>query len=574
MDNTENDLAKRIVKELGELESKRKPLENVWQSIMEMVDPANAFINREYSAENMFKEDLYSTSALRAIPKFVAALQSTVTPPNEQWHRLIPPTRKLKKDQTCISWLEELAEDLFERRYRPAAGFNKAIIKIWYSMAKIGVGCMFIDEASDGTGAEYTCVNMKDFYVSLYDNGQIKKCYRKLKKSFWELCEDLEDKGVNPQEVIPVEIYNRCKLSPNSELNLIHAVKKLSNKEVSAFAIDMPKVAGGVEKIKRRYAHYLVLADGGRPVVLHSGFFFTCPYMFARFKELDYDIYSNSPSMQGLPDIQMLQRMRKSMIEAGEKAVDPTILAKQDAAMGGIEPVAGAIIPGGLDDQGKETIKALQVTGSAALGVDLEELITKGIEDFYLVPLYMMYYQEGKMTATEINQRAMERAMLMSINVFPVENELLSPMVARELDIMERLEVLPPDMPKDLAALMNKDVPYYAIQYEGEQHKAQEIIKANGIMVTLEGAASLSQYEPTIGLAIKGYDCLSTLGRANGMPMDHLLTQKEYKKVTDDLKTQQAAQQQAAAAAIDPRAAETAGNTADRYQQQLASMRY
>ena len=178
------------------------------------------------------------------------------------------------------------------------------------------------------------------------------------------------------------------------------------------------------------------------------------------------------------------------------------------------------------------------------------------------------------MTATEINQRAMERAMLMSINVFPVENELLSPMVARELDIMERLGALPPDMPKDLAALMDNDNPYYAIQYEGEQHKAQEIIKANGIMVTLEGAATLSQYEPTVGMAIKGYDCLATLGRANGMPMDHLLTEKEYIKEVEKHQQQQQAQAQAAAAAVDPRAAETAGNTADRYATQLASMRY
>ena len=570
----DNDLAKKIVKQLGELESKRRPLEGVWQDIMEKVDPANAFITREYSADKMFADDLYSTSALRAIPKFVAALQSTVTPPNEQWHRLIPPTRSLKKDQKCVSWLEELAEDLFERRYRPAAGFNKAIIKIWYSMAKIGVGCMFIDEAADGTGAEYTNINMKDFYVSLYDNGQIKKCYRKLKKSFWELCEDLEDKGVNPADVIPDELYRRCIKEPNTELNLIHAVKKLSNKEISAAKVEISKVDGSKEVIKRRYVSYLVLTDGGQPVILHSGFFFTCPYMFARFKELDYDIYSNSPSMQGLPDIQMLQRMRKSMIEAGEKAVDPTILAKKDAAMGGIQPVAGAIIPGGLDDQGKENLKALNVSGSASLGVDLEELITKGIEDFYLVPLYMMYYQEGKMTATEINQRAMERAMLMSINVFPVENELLSPMVARELDIMERLGALPPDMPKDLAALMDNDNPYYAIQYEGEQDKAQVIIKANGIMVTLEGAATLSQYEPTVGMAIKGYDCLATLGRANGMPMDHLLTEKEYTKEVEKHQQQQQAQAQAAAAAVDPRAAETAGNTADRYATQLASMRY
>lgn len=571
--NQETKIAEQIVKQLSDLEGKRKPLEKVWQQIMEMVDPANAFITKEYKAANVLNNDLYSTTALRAIPKFVAALQSTVTPPNEQWHRLIPPTRSLKKDKDCTAYLENLTEALFEMRYRPASGFNKAIIKSWYSFSTLGVAVMFIDEAADGSGTKYSSVNIKDFFVSLYDDGTIKKCWRKMKKSFWELCEDLENKGKDPKSVIPNEIWQRYSDKPNEMLDLVHYVYKLSNKEIGENKLQFKNQDGDVEVIKRRYKSYLVLTSG-KPTVIDDGFFFTCPYMFARFKELDYDIYSNSPSAQAFQDIQMLQRMRKSMIEAGEKAVDPTILAKQDAALGGAMPVAGAIIPGGLDSEGKENFKAMNVTGSAALGVDLEELITKGIEDFYLVPLYMMYYKEGKMTATEINQRAMERAMMMSINAFPVENELLSPMASREIDIMERSGMLPPDMPEELADLMKDDNPFYAIQYEGEQHKAQEIIKANGIMATLEAAVSLSNFENTIGFAVKGYENLMTIARANGAPSENFESEKDYHDAVDAYKKNQQAAAAAEMAAINPQAADAAGQTADRLSNQLAQMRY
>lgn len=562
------DEAKKVIKELGELESKRRPLERVWQKIYELVDPANAFITREYSAEEILRDDLYSTTALRSLPKFVAALQSTVTPPNEQWHRLMPPTRKLKKDSKCIAYLENCTEDLFEMRYRPAAGFNKAIIKIWHGYAKIGLGCMFVDEAKDGSGSVYSAINMKDFYPVLYSNGQIKKCFHKMKKDYWELCEELEDKGVNPAEVIPERLQQRFKKKPNDKLKIVHYVEKLSRKEIAENMINIKAADGSTTKIKRKYRFYLILNEGNQPVVLNSGFFFTCPYMFTRYQELDNDIYSNSPSIQGSSDISMLQRMRKSVIETAEKSVDPTILAKADAELGGVQPVAGAIIAGGLDEDGRPNLQALNVSGSASLGVDLEELITKGIEDFYLVPLYMMYYQNKDMTATEINQRAMERAMLMSINVFPVENELLSPMAERELDIMERCRKLPENMPDELQEFLNNDQPFYVIQYEGEQHKAQELIKANGLMTTFQGLATLSQYEPAISQAPNAYRCLQTLARANGAPMDHFKDENDYQQAAD---AYNAAQQ---AAAVDLKTAETAGISADRYSAQLAQMGY
>lgn len=562
------DIARANLRELSRLETRRRPLDNVHQKIMELMDPPNAFITKEYNAKDIWKEDLYSTTAMRALPKFVAALQSTVTPPNERWHRLTPPHRRLKGNQKVISYLETLTDDLFEMRYRPCAGFNKAIIKIWHGYGKIGLGVMFVDEAKDGDGSVYQAVNLKDFYPVLYSDGTIKKCFRKMKKSAWELCEELDCDGISPAEVIPDEVRRGFENDPNRELKLVHVVYKLSAKEVAENAIEQKRADGTTYKIKYKYKSYLILNEGRKPVVLKTGFFFTCPYMFTRYKALDYDIYSSSPSLDAMPDIQMLQRMRKSIIEGAEKAVDPPLLARNDAAFGGLMPMAGAIMPGTLDEDGREMLKALNTAGSAGLGVDMEELITKGIEDFYLVPLYMMYYNNSEMTAREVSERAMERAMLMSINVFPVENELLDPMVMRELDIMQRQGKLPPDMPEELKKLLDVDAPFCSIQYEGEQHKAQELIKANGIASTLEAATALSQVDGHIGLAVKPYECLQTFSNANGMPADHLLDKDEYEQAKQDAKAAEAQAQQMQLGTADVAAQMAAG-----YSNKLASMR-
>ncbi len=564
--------AQEYIRDLGKLENNRKPLESVWQQIMEMIDPANAFITKKYAAKKIWNEKIYSTTAQRALPKFVAALQSTVTPNNQRWHRFTAPLNRLKEKQAITDWLEKLTDAIFEMRYRPNAGFNKAMIKTWRGYGKLGLGVMFVDEDRDGDGATYESVNIKDFYPVLYKDGKIKTCYRKIVKSGWEVCELLKDKGINPEEVIPSEVLDKVKANKFCELNLIHVVCKLTKEEVDKYKDILERPDGSRIITKYRYKSFLILNDINKPAVLDSGKFFTCPYMFTRYQELDYDIYSNSPSLEALPDIKMLQRIKKSTIEAAEKAVDPPLLARNDAAFGGLMPIAGAIMAGTLDAEGRELLKPLQTGDNTRLGVEMEELTNKGIEDFYLVPLYMMYYQEGKMTATEINQRAFERAMIMSINVFPIENELLDPMVARELDIMRRQGKLPDGMPDELRALMDSDEPYAAIQYEGEQHKAQELIKANGIAMTMQAAVGLSNFDRHIPLAFKGYKCLTTIASANGMPADHLLNEDDYEEVSQ----QQAdiAQQAAAQAAIDSAAASVAGDVSARYDNRLATGDY
>jgi hypothetical protein len=119
---------------------------------------------------------------------------------------------------------------------------------------------------------------------------------------------------------------------------------------------------------------------------------------------------------------------------------------------------------------------------------------------------------------------------------------------------------------------MESDEPYAAIQYEGEQHKAQELIKANGIATTMQAAVGLSNFDRHIPLAFKGYKCLTTIASANGMPADHLVDEDDY----NDLSNKQSETDKAAAmaAAIDSSAANVAGDVSARYDNRLASGNY
>ena len=125
-------------------------------------------------------------------------------------------------------------------------------------------------------------------------------------------------------------------------------------------------------------------------------------------------------------------------------------------------------------------------------------------------------------------------------------------------------------MPAELKRLMDADAPFCAIQYEGEQHKAQELIKANGIATTMQSATGLSAFDPHIALAFKPYECLQTMANANGMPADHLLSKEDYEDARKESIERE--QDAAAMAPVDTGVADVAANVAAGYSNRLANI--
>lgn len=546
------DQAEKFKNELTILQSNRRSIEPIWQKAFELVNPGNAFITKQYNAKSIVNEKLYSTVARRALPKFIAAMQSTVTPPNQRWHRLSPPTIELREDKKIKGYLGKLTNTLFDRRYRPLAGFNKSMIKIWKSFAITGIGVMHVDHDLS-KGPVYQSVNVMDFYYVLDRRDQLQKCYHKIKMQYWEAIEYIKFLKMDYKSVLSQTTINAGDKNPFHLVEFVYVIYKMDLQERKERSI-LIETENKKEIVYKNYWGCLIVNDDNKPKTIYEQGFYTCPYQVTRYSPLDYDVYSTSPTIDGLPDILMLQRMRKSLIEGTEKAVDPPLLSRIDSDMRILSVKSNMIIPDSLDEAGKEKLKPLNMSGNLSIGYDLESVIAQSIEDDYLIPLFMMFLDKSNMTATEINQRAMERAMLMSVNAFPIENELLENMIHRELDILYRENSFPKDMPKELQELALKDENFYSIVYEGEAQKAQELLEASGIMQT-------AQAEAVFGVKIlKRYETLSRVGSVNNVPSELMFS-------SDEFSSQNMPQEQTAVGS-----SRDAGAVADRLESKLYGM--
>ena len=538
-----DDKLKALMREFGVLSTQRTALKDVWQKAYEFADPANAFITKDYNPKELVKAKLYSTAAKRCLPKFVSALHWTITPQTQKWHTLGAPTEEMNKKPEIRLFYDKLTATLFEERYKMDAGFNKAMFRIYKNFGIVGLGPVMVDDYI-GHGLRYEAVSPKSFLYRLDSRRRVSKAWRVIKMPFDELADFLRSNSV-PLDVLPKAVCENGERNPAFAVELTHVVFKLSEDESRACSVI---TADGRVALKYRFWQMYVIrdAEGTDPfkIILQNGLS-SCPYVCPRYQEQEDSDDTTSPTIDALTDLNLLNRMRKSGISGAEKASDPPLLAMDDGDLDSSMPRAGAIISGGVTSDGKAAIQALDVVGNINVGFELEDKIQAEIEEYYLKPVFMMYYQKNDMTATEVEQLSTERNMLMSIYSCPMEDELLYPMVERELDILYRQGKFPETIPDEIAELIERGDLFFSIQYEGGAKKALERQKAAGIMETAQAVNTIAAFYPQAKNVIKWRDAIQQVATANGVSQDFIRTDEEFKTALEE--EQEAALEQARA---------------------------
>ena len=196
---------------------------------------------------------------------------------------------------------------------------------------------------------------------------------------------------------------------------------------------------------------------------------------------------------------------------------------------------AGAVIRGGLDNQGKPAAVSMQYGNNLSITVEMQREVRAAIERAFLVPLFQSLTQTKQMTATEVEKREMEKSMLLAPMCERISAEWLAGNIERELDILASYGVLD-DVPDEL--MYEGSI---AIQFEGPAVHMQQSGAIVGLYKTIEAATSLAQANSNI---LNVFDTEAALGKIAdyyGVGPGVVRTADEV----EELLMQQQAQQQA-----------------------------
>lgn len=467
-----SDDVRTLIGHWEKLHSDQANFRMLWNTIAQYVMPAWDNFVGHFSEGIIRTTRIFDSTGVTANERFAAAMEQMLTPRTQMWHDIVPADEALKDDEEVQDYCGQVRKILFAARYRPRANYASQIDECYMQLGAFGNNAMLIDEAM-GKNLVYRSIPLNEVVWALDAAGMVDNLYRKFSFTAHQCMQMAKVHGWQ----LPDKIKEAYEDKPFHEFEILHAVRP--NEE---------RVEGAIGSKGMAYASWYIWPD--EKCVLKAGGYRTFPYAVGRYRMAPREHYGRSPAAVALPAIRTLNEQKKTALRAGQKAVDPPLLLADEGALTPFNLRAGALNYGMLSSDGTPLVQPLEIKSNFEIGEKLMEMEAQAINDAFLVTLFQILVQNPQMTATEALIRAQEKGMLIAPAMGRQQSEFLGPQIVREIDILSRAGMLPPE-PKQL-----RESQGLKIEYTSPLSKLMRAEEAQTIMTSVQGLASMASVLP------------------------------------------------------------------------------
>lgn len=425
----------------------------------------------------VIRRSVYDSTGARSLPKYMAILERLMTPQGQRWHTLRPTDTSLRKSYRVRDYFDQLTDKLFTMRYNPRSQFIRASNEIYAGLGTYGHGPFFLGMRKPnalyrGRAFIYRPYFQRDIFMLANANGEIDTVIRR----FWYNVRQFRQEW--PNDTMPKQMAAEAtKPTPdeNRYWEFIHIVQPRTDFDPQMLdARRHPFVSSYIEVVG---AEYVGKEEGFRSL----------PYLVPRVGTSSGTVYGMSPAMRVIPAMGGANQMKKTNLEQGNLAVKPTLLAHDDGVLNGevgIKP--GYINYGGVNRDGRPLIHALDMKSNFRVGEVLLQDEQKDIEDAFFVSVFQVLQENPNMTATQVIELVADRATLLSPTMGSLQSEFGGPMIEREIDLLDEMNMLP-EMPPELIEAGGD----YEVNYTSPMARGMYMEEVSGFARSLELATNI-----------------------------------------------------------------------------------
>ena len=481
MDNAPNREIVRLKKRYDNLKAGTERVN--WESHCEelsrvIIPKKQGFIGEETPGRKKMDQLLNSTGVW-SNEMLAAGLHGFATNPAAKWFSLSMVTPEMNDIPAVKTYLHDVEEIMRAKMYAPDTNIITALHEVYLDLGAFGTASLYVDYYEKGQNLVFESRPMSNLVVAESNRGIIDTVFRCFTWTVRQLAQEwgAENLSDKLKEKIATEKFDET-------VKVIHAVyprDTYNNKYGSDTPQNMPVASCYFE-----YDTQHKLEEGGYP---------ENPYAIARWSRVSGEVYGRGPGMTALPDLQMLQAKERTIIKAGQKAVDPPNFIRND---GFINPLR--LLPGGVNHvrgNPKDFIMPMPFAGNLPYAVeDLKMLETRIMNTFHVDQL--QFVNDAKMTATEVMQRTQERMRLLGPMLGRLESELLGPLVARVYGLLHRVG----ELPQPPEELIDQD---FTVQYVSPIAQAQKAVEIDTFRQFVAGLEVYLQAPETAAGFFKQY---------------------------------------------------------------------
>lgn len=473
------------LREIAEdLFTKKAPLTSLHQEIADNFYPERADFTISRSLGQDFASNLMTSYPVRCRRDLGNQFSTMLRPTARPWfHTARRYTSKESVEvKTYLEWFEET-----QRRamYDPHSLFTRATKEGDHDFAAFGQCAISVELNKLANGLLYRCWHLRDMAWQEDEEGKLGFICRKWKPTAQSLVSIFKDQ-------IHTKVREIADKTPFEEIECLHIVCKSEMYDKGT-----PK--------PRWSLWYDVAHDHLMLEVAIS----TRYYVIPRWQTVSGSQYSYSPAtVCALPDARLLQAMTFTLLEAGEKATSPPIIATQNAVRSDLAIYAGGVT--WVDEEYDEKLGAAlrpleQDFRGFNYGLQMNQDTRGMLHSAFFLDSLTLPQRAPEMTAYEVGQRVQEY-IRNALPIFePMENEYNAALCNETFEVMLQANAFgdPRQWPKELRGAEIEFTFESPLHDVIEEQKADKFVKAQQLIGSALALDPSIQFLPKTEVALR-----------------------------------------------------------------------
>lgn len=509
------------------LYNSRRNVEDQWRDITTLVVPyRNDFDEGKITEEAVTwreNRNTYDSSAIMAAQSLAASLHGSLSSPAIKWFDLAFRNRDNNTDQAATIWLENAATMVYSTLQE--SNFNLEMNEAYLDLVTYGTCCLFEEAAEEREGlfqgVDFSAFPLKEILFEENSRGQIMNMYRQKMMTALQMIDLFGQEGV-PQK------YRDEAANPKTgekQHEVIFAIFERRDKARDDGTVRPP--------LERRFGfRWVIKAD--KETLGEEGGYYSMPVYLPRWRKTSGSKWGNSPAMWALPDIKTLNHMVEMGLDGLARAIDPTVMATENALRGELNLGAGEVNV--VNDI--EGIKTFDTGTDFMVEFTKEDQLRSSIRTIFFTD-QLQLKESPQMTAYEVRIRYQLMQQLLGPTLGRLQTELLDPLIIRTFFILLRAGELG-EMPESLTdggGAMN-------IEYVGPLAQSQKADQVAIIDEWVTGVLAQAELRPDV-LDVVDWDAVQRLRAERlGVPSEIVLGEADVDEIRDERAQQMAAQRE------------------------------
>jgi hypothetical protein len=504
--------AKNVRQKFEILYRKKEPVMNRWQEVAELLMPSRELYLKNLKSPEQTRRTLngynvYDGNPLNYMKTMVDGMYGNMCAKNIDWVKVasLEPSNMKKKD---VRQWSELATQKMYNKYS-LSNFYDQIVKYLSDGIGLGTATMWTGEDNRNSNYHYLTRHPAEIFLDVNEYGDVDTVFR----YFWMSA--LNAVNTFPKNRLSRAIQESVKSDDPFKLYpFIHA------------CIPTDKSKNWIQMyLNQPWTSYYAMAnsdEGAEDGILDVAGYYTFPYSVWRYRVDSADIYGRSPGEDAYYDIEGINEMGRSMLQAGQMAADPPINAPTEAE-GEIHNYPHGVTY--YEDPGR-LVTPFNTGINYPVGVDQYDRKLSILQRHFLVDFFNMLNQiTGRMTAYEVAERMSEKIAVVSATIGQFESEGLDGINERTLDMLIRNGEIPPPPPAMLEDGALK------FDYQGPLAMAMKrLSQGQGMARAMEQVMPIFQAKPDTMDRIDLELYVAKTFELNGAPEDLIKSDREVER--------------------------------------------